>query len=111
MSNESRQLEDYIKTQEEAIKKHEALTRLTQNADFQLIFDEMYFDDYAKGLVFNLASVKENKEQHQDYVEELEAIGRVRAFLSSIGQTGNVARAQIQAAEEQLEELRVEGED
>ena len=109
--SESRQLQDFIEAQEEILKKGEALHRLTNNADFQAIIDGLYFDEYAKGLVHNLAAVKADKAQHQDYIEELEAIGRFRAFLSSISQQANTARSQIQAAEEQLEELRLEGED
>ena len=111
MSNEARQLQEYIESKMDDLKTGEAFDRLIRNPDFQLIIDTKYFDEYAKGLVYNLASVKEDKERHQDYIEELEAIGRVRAFLSSIKQLSGVAKEEIAHAEAELEELRLEGND
>lgn len=95
-----------------AIKLRDQAERLLKNRDFKAVFDDEYFDSYIKNTALLLSEVKQDDpKMHQDLIDELEAVGRVRGFIRGIFQKGAMSEKTVADAEAEIAELRAEGAD
>ena len=112
MSNQIETLELTKEQAQHAIKLREHAKKLLKNRDFKAVFEDEYFDAYIKNTALLLSEVKQDSpKMYEDLVDELEAVGRVRAFIQGIFQKANMAEKSIEDADAQLAELRAEGVD
>lgn len=110
MSNPIETLELTKEQAQRAVKLRDHASKLLKNRDFKAVFDEEYFDAFTKNTALLLSEVKHNDPtMHKDLIDELEAVGRVRGFISALFQKGNMAEKTIADADAQLEQLRTEG--
>lgn len=87
----------------------EALDKLHKNRDFKKVFLDGYFKDEAIRLVELKGYPSTQREDMQaDIVKQIDAIGCVRGFFSKIYQEAMNAQSAIEAAEQELEEIRSE---
>lgn len=95
-----------------AVKLRDQAEKLLKNREFKAVFDDEYFDSYTKNTALLLSEVKQDDpKMYQDLIDELEAVGRVRGFIRSIFQKGNMAEKTILDADAQIAGLRAEGAD
>ena len=96
-SSELEQINMTINEAEKQINKMEALERLRNNKDFQLIIEKGYFIDEASRLVLVKADANLQEEGHQKSIDKMiTAVGYFRQYLSQLYQTGNVAKRSIE---------------
>ena len=98
-----------IEQAKESIADREAMDRLKKNRDFKRIFEKGFFDAYAVNLVYLKSdpSMQEPNVQ-EDIIKDIDSIGRVRQYLSSIYQKAHVAEKDLRDSEEQRDELLAE---
>ena len=96
-SSELEQINTTISESEAKIEKMEALERLRNNRDFQLVIEKGYFVDEASRLVLVKADANLQEDSHQAAIDKMiTAVGYFRQYLSQVYQMGNVAKGSIE---------------
>ena len=88
--NEIEQLEVSIEQAKEAIKLRDTLIKLSKNRDFGKIIHTGYFEDEAVRLVMAKSNPHlQSKEQQDEIIKKIDAIGALRQYFSQIMSMGN----------------------
>jgi len=104
-----RELEDYIKQQEELIERRELALKLEKIPEFKkLILDEFCTTEAAR-YVHTSGNPLLSAEDRQDALHTAQAGGHLLRWLSRQVTFGNKAEENIIEAREQIAELRQEG--
>lgn len=90
---------EYKQSCEELIRQAEAAARLAQNADFNEIVMDAYFDKEPKRLAGLMATGRLSEKQFDECASELRAIGSLRTFLQDYIQKGNIAADELKNLE------------
>ena len=86
-----------------------ALERLRSNRDFKKVVLEGYFEQEAIRLVHLKSDPNMQKpDMQQSIVNQIDAIGQLHQFFSTVLQKASMASRQIEADQETLEELAAE---
>jgi len=106
MSQQIEELEVGIKQFKGAVETLEALNRLHGNKDFQTIIGTGYFVDKASEVVLAKADpAMQTVEMQQSCDRTIVAIGELRQYFAAVTQLGQVAKRDLEAHQEALEEL------
>lgn len=94
------------------VKLGEALERLERNKDFKLVFDEEFFKQESLRQV-SLLSCPAHQEPHKQasIIADMRASATVQAFFRLIQRNAEHAEVAIMDNEEQLANMRRDGED
>lgn len=111
MSNDAIQaIERNIKKAREVLEFSSALERLRGSKDFKKVVLEGYFEQEAIRLVHMKADQNMQKpETQQSIVNQIDAIGQLSQFFATVLHKASMARRQIEADQEAIEELSAEG--
>ena len=111
MSNntELEQINLTIEEAEKQIAKMDALDRLRENKDFQLLIENGYFKDEASRLVLLKADPNFQKEEDQIASDKMIiAIGYFRQYLRTIYQLGSIAKRSLDDYRDTRNEIMTE---
>ncbi len=87
----------------------DALLRLQQNPDFQLLIMQEYLKDQAARLGHLLSDhTMQTKEKRKPIIKEIESIGNFLSFLRVTGQRAAMAKEAIRVNEEELANIAQE---
>lgn len=90
-----------------AVARAEALTRLTQNRDFQEVILKGYFENEAVRLVHALTDpALQSVESQASLMAQMRAIAECSGYLNQVLRAGEMASKALADAEEVLAELR-----
>lgn len=104
-----RQIEISIEQAKSVVARKDAVMRLRQNPDYQLIFDEGYFIQEPARLVSLLTDSEwAGDERQEEIMRDMYGVSATRQYLVGIVGFGNQMERQIASSESQLEELRDE---
>ena len=112
MSNEHevQQVEISIEQAKYAINIGDALARLSNNADFKLVFLENYLREEPIRLTrLKAAPAMKSEEQQNAIVKSLDAIGELIQYLGLLEAQAEMAKSALLADEETLQALYAEG--
>lgn len=100
-----------IQEAREVMAQGERLNRLFNNRDFQAVILEGFFKEEAYRLVELKAAPQMQGEQQQAAImQAIDAIGGLQQHFNKIRVMAEQARMAIEAGEQQLQELAIEGE-
>lgn len=106
LNQEIQHVELSLEEAKKIVEFGEALSRLEQNRDFQKVMFDGYFGDESRRLAFLLAEPNLNREQREDVIADLRAVGSLRQYLITRRQLAAVAQKDVSDFAEHLEELR-----
>lgn len=104
------EIEISIEQSKKLIDMMESMKKLTDNPDFKKVIIDGYFKDEASRLVLLKAddTMQDDKDQMQ-IMNQINAIGYVRKYFSTIYQLGHMAERSVEADKQTREELLAEG--
>jgi hypothetical protein len=107
MSNETIQaIEDNIKQARKIVEVGDALERLKNNRDFKKVMLEGYFEQEAIRLVHLKSDQNvQSAEMQKSIIAQIDAIGAVSQYLSTVLHKASIARKAIASDEEARDEL------
>lgn len=109
MNDEVEQIELSIQEAKKNVNKMQALLRLIDNKDFQVVLDDGYFRDEASRIVILKADPEMQKEEYQKQLDNsIIAIGGLRQYFRTVMQLGRMAERSISDDERTREELLAE---
>lgn len=109
--NKIAQIELSIEQRKQSIARHDALLRLQDNPDFQVLVAQGYFKDEACRLVLTKNDPANlNTEGQESVLRDIDAISSFHAYLAGIARSGNVARKCLEGDMETLEHYENGGE-
>jgi len=102
-------LDRNIKEAKKIVDLAESLTRLGANRDFRRVIEDGYFEKEAVRLVHLKADPNmQSAERQAQIVKDLDAIGSLSQFFTTIKQKASIASKAVQADEETRAELTQE---
>lgn len=105
------QLELTIEEAKKSVELMSSLERLRKNKDFKTVIEKELLENYALNLVYLLSNpAMQTEEKQLDIKKDLEMIGRVRQFFTSIYQNSAIAEKAIEDSSYAIDELRAMGE-
>jgi hypothetical protein len=105
-------LELSIEQAQKSVKLMNQMDKLRKNKEFKAIIEDELLDNYARNTVYLLSDPNMSGEAEQaDLIKDLEMVGRVRQFFSTIYQKGRMAEKTIIDSNVTIDELREEGVD
>lgn len=112
MSNEQiKSLQDSITSYRKDAELADSLNRLKGNRDFRKLVLEGYFKDEAVRLVHLKADpAMATPDRQASVVREIDAIGSFRGYLDLVARQGEMARAAIEHAENEIVLIEQEAE-
>lgn len=96
------ELERERKNQEINLHRAEALWRLMDNPDFQIVFRDYYQGLYLQRLVKEELALATAEQVKQSAVDKIKAIGLFDVFIKQVDREGAYARVFMQATDEEL---------
>lgn len=110
MSNEVQALEANIAACKKTVELAASLERLQSNRDFKKLIVEGYFEKEPVRLVHLLADQNMQKPEQQAAIHRsMMAVGQLNQYFASIQHQARLAQKSIEADEETIAELNVEG--
>lgn len=101
-------LEQQLSNAKELIDRKNRALRLTNNADFRLLFQEEYFLKEAARMVQLSGDPSLTAEQRADALAMAQATGHTKRYLSMIVQQAAVAERDLPELEEAIEQARLD---
>lgn len=109
IGNEQQQIEQNIAQARKVFDLGTSLATLLRNRDFKKVITEGYFEQEAVRLVHLKADpAMQNEASQKSIIAQMDAIGNLSQYFSTIQQLANMAGKSIEADEEALSELRLE---
>jgi len=109
MSNQIKVIEESIRSARKLIELADALERLKSNKDFKTIVMEGYFEKEAVRLVQAKSNpALQSAEMQKSIITQIDSIGNLNLFFSTIVQQASMARKSIDHDEAALEEIAAE---
>lgn len=109
MSEQIEQFEQAIKNQEKDIQTYEALNRLSENKDFQMIIDKGYFQEMSVNLVMQKAALAmQDTDNQRDILRGIDAIGYLRQHFYNITAAGRKAINTVEVLQAEIDAIRSE---
>ncbi len=106
MSNQSKVIEENIKAARKLVELGDALERLKSNRDFKTIVMEGYFEQEAIRLVQAKSNPGlQSAEMQKSILTQIDSIGNLNLYFSTIVQQANMARKNIEIDEAELEAI------
>jgi hypothetical protein len=106
MSNQSKVIEEGIKAARKLVDLGDALERLKSNRDFRTIVMEGYFEQEAIRLVQAKSNPGlQSAEMQKSILTQIDAIGNLNLYFSTIVQQAAMARKNIEIDEAELEAI------
>ena len=106
MSNQSKVIEEGIKAARKLVDLGDALERLKSNRDFRTIVMEGYFEQEAIRLVQAKSNPGlQSAEMQKSILTQIDAIGNLNLYFSTIVQQATMARKNIEIDEAELEAI------
>jgi TolA-binding protein len=109
MSNQIKAIEANIKAARKLADLGDALERLKSNKDFRTVILEGYFEKEAIRLVQAKSNpAYQSPEMQQSIITQIDAIGNLNMFFTTLLQQADMARKTIAQDEAEIEELAAE---
>jgi hypothetical protein len=101
MKDQSQELVEAMDYVDKKIAVAEALQRLMNNPDWQLVIDEVFVKNWALTQINNLAVY--NQEQRRGYLEQAMARGVFNQFIYETVEDGKIAKTQKSELQQEME--------
>lgn len=109
MSNETEQIQVSLEEAKENIALRDALARLRNNKDWQLLIDQEYFKNEPVRLVHLKSDTKMAGVEKQESIDRaMHGIGSLAQFFNKVYQFGEMSENAMDDAQEQLENIHKE---
>lgn len=111
ISDRIAELEQDISDKKEESQLYDALSRLTKNADFDLLIKDGYFREEAIRLVsLKSAPDFQTPDQQTHIIRQIDSIGELKSYFQRIAMMGENAQRDIASMEEEIVHLSNGGE-